>query len=61
MATPLWQREQRVHPGRAGLSRGICLVVKSEQKLAQCLGYETNAMNLASKPHAAAGESSAVN
>lgn len=60
MATPLWRREQRMHPGRAGLSRGICLVVKREQELAQCLGYETNAMNLASKPHAA-GESSAVN
>lgn len=60
MATPLWQREQRMHPGRAGLSRGICLLVKREQELARCLGYETNAMNLASKPHAA-GESSAVN
>lgn len=53
MVTSLWQWEQRMHPGRVGLSKGICLVVKWEQELARCLGYETNAMNLASEPHAA--------
>lgn len=53
MVTSLWQWEQRMCPGRVGLSKGICLVVKWEQELARCLGYETNAMNLASEPHAA--------
>lgn len=38
---------------RVELSKGICLVVKKEQELARCLGYETNAVDLASKPHAA--------
>ena len=60
MAISLWQRKQRMHPVMVELSKGICLVVKKEQELARCLGYETNAADLASKPRAA-GESSAVN